>query len=52
VDDYGSFDGCRKAVDMFRAKHKIYEPIRFIRETVHMGRMNFEGIWWRKRVSD
>ena len=25
VDDYGSFEGCRKAVNLFRTKHKIYE---------------------------
>ena len=27
VDDYGSFDGCRRAVDEFRAEHGIDEPL-------------------------
>jgi O-methyltransferase len=28
VDDYGSFEGCRRAVDEFRAEHGITEPIK------------------------
>lgn len=52
VDDFGSFEGCRNAVDLYRAKHKIYEPIRFIRENQAMGRLNFEAIWWKKRTFD
>jgi Macrocin-O-methyltransferase (TylF) len=27
VDDYGRFDGCRRAVDEFRGEHGIAEPI-------------------------
>ena len=27
LDDYGSFPGCREAVDEFRAEHGITEPI-------------------------
>jgi hypothetical protein len=52
VDDFGSFEGCRNAVDMFRAKHHIYEPMRFVRENEAMGRLNFEAVWWRKRKSN
>jgi O-methyltransferase len=27
IDDYGSFEGCRRAVDEFRAEHGITEPL-------------------------
>jgi len=50
VDDFGSFEGCRNAVDLYRAKYKIYEPMRFIRENQAMGRLNFEAVWWKKRT--
>src|SRR3954471_1192640 len=33
IDDYGSFDGCRRAVDEFRAAHGIGEPIEAIDHT-------------------
>jgi hypothetical protein len=52
VDDFGSFEGCRNAVDLYRAKYKIYEPMRFIGENHAMGRLNFEAIWWKKRTLD
>jgi len=52
VDDFGSFEGCRNAVDLYRAKYKIYEPMRFIRENHAMGRLNFEAVWWKKRTVD
>jgi O-methyltransferase len=39
VDDYGSFDGCRQAVDEFRAAHGISEPIEAIDHT---------GARWRR----
>jgi O-methyltransferase len=42
VDDYGSFEGCRQAVDEFRAEHGITEPI----ETI-----DYTGARWR-RTSD
>jgi hypothetical protein len=53
VDDYGSFNGCRKAIDMFRTKHRIFEPIHFIQEpsTDNKKRTTFEAIWWQKRGS-
>jgi O-methyltransferase len=39
IDDYGSFDGCRQAVDEFRAAHGITEPIEAIDHT---------GARWRR----
>jgi O-methyltransferase len=42
LDDYGSFEGCRRAVEEFRARHGIAEPIEHI---------DFTGARWR-RVDD
>lgn len=42
IDDYGAFQGCRQAVDQFRAENGITEPIE---------RIGFAGARWR-RVSD
>jgi O-methyltransferase len=39
LDDYGSFEGCRQAVDEFRSEHGIAEPI----ETI-----DFTGARWRR----
>lgn len=39
IDDYGSFDGCRQAVDEFRREHGIGEPIEGIDHT---------GARWRR----
>ena len=39
IDDYGSFDGCRQAVDEFRREHGISEPIEGIDHT---------GARWRR----
>jgi O-methyltransferase len=39
LDDYGSFEGCRRAVDEFRAEHGIAEPIEPI---------DFTGARWRR----
>ncbi len=39
LDDYGSFEGCRRAVDEFRGEHGIGEPIE---------RIDFTGARWRK----
>ena len=39
LDDYGSFEGCRRAVDEFRAEHGITEPIEPI---------DFTGARWRR----
>jgi O-methyltransferase len=33
LDDYGSFEGCRRAVDEFRARHGIEEPIERVDST-------------------
>jgi O-methyltransferase len=41
IDDYGSFDGCRQAVDEFRAAHGITEPIEPIDHT---------GARWRRET--
>jgi hypothetical protein len=40
VDDYGSTPGCAKAVDEFRAKRGIAEP---------MVKIDWTGTYWRKR---
>jgi len=39
VDDYGNIDGCRQAVDDFRAAQGITEPIT---------RIDWTGAYWRK----
>ena len=49
IDDYGSFEGCREAVDMFRIKHHIYEPLHYIREENQIRYIMFEAVWWKKR---
>lgn len=49
VDDYGSFEGCREAVEKFRTKHQIFESMHFIREENMVGYIQFEAVWWRKR---
>jgi O-methyltransferase len=33
VDDYGSFEGCRRAVDEFRSEHGVVEPIQRVDST-------------------
>jgi len=33
LDDYGSFEGCRRAVEEFRAEHGITEPIEVVDST-------------------
>ena len=45
VDDYGSYNGCRTAVDEFRAEHHIQEPFHVVNETGNP----FEAIWWRRK---
>ena len=49
IDDFGSFTGCRAAVNKFRSENMIYEPMMFIREDKNLARINFEAVWWRKR---
>ncbi len=41
VDDYGLFEGCRRAVDEFRRAHAIGEPLERIDRT---------GVRWRKQT--
>ena len=50
VDDFGSFEGCREAIDSFRTKHHIYEPLHFIREENQVKYIMFEAVWWQKRL--
>jgi len=44
VDDYGSFAGCKAAVDEFRSEHGIESPMHEVDE----GGRRFEAVWWRK----
>lgn len=39
IDDYGAIRACRQAVDEFRARHAIVEPLVEI---------DWSGRWWRK----
>ena len=45
IDDYGSFEGCKRAVNRYRAEHNVTERIWPIFEDLR-GRV--EAIWWRK----
>ena len=49
VDDYGSFEGCRRAVDFFRQSVGDYEPLFPIFEKDDSTK--FEAVWWRKPKS-
>lgn len=44
VDDYGSFQGCRNAVNEFRKKRNITTPMVQIEERDD----KFEAVWWQK----
>ena len=46
VDDYGSFEGCRRAVDVFKASVEDNAPLIPIFE--HDKGAHFEAVWWRK----
>jgi hypothetical protein len=48
VDDYGSFEGCRRAIDEYRTTHRIFEPLHFIREDNEVVQIRFEAVWWQK----
>jgi len=39
LDDYNHVPGCKKAVDDYRAEHKIHEPIREI---------DWTGVYWQR----
>jgi O-methyltransferase len=43
VDDYGSFEGCRRAVDEFRSEHGIAEPLECVDSTCVRWRRESEG---------
>ena len=43
VDDYGSFEGCRRAVDEFRGEHGVAEPIEKVDSTC---------VRWRRERSE
>jgi O-methyltransferase len=41
VDDYGAVPGCKAAIDEFRQRHGVCEPLEPI---------DWSGVYWRKRV--
>lgn len=43
VDDYGAVAGCREAVDDFRERFAVKEPIQWV---------DWTGIYWRKPIGD
>lgn len=45
VDDYGSYRGCRDAIDSFRSSHGIRDQMFPIEEN----QGHYEAVWWRKR---
>lgn len=50
VDDYGTFYGCRRAVDEFRSSRGITSSLHNVVETGWGGVNNgwVEAVWWRK----
>jgi len=46
IDDYGSYKGCRMAVDEYREAHGIWEPMIPVYENAEG---QFEAVWWQKR---
>jgi len=44
VDDYGSFNGCKVAVEEFRAQHNITSPLYTQYTPEPNG--NFEAVYW------
>jgi len=51
VDDYGSFQGCRQAVDQYRAAHAITEPLEAVDSTcVRWRRRADPAPGWRRRL--
>ena len=55
VDDFGSFEGCREAINTYRQRNGIYESLQYIRENNAGGAIpeksiiTFEAVWWQKR---
>ena len=39
IDDYGAVDGCKRAVQEFRSKFEIEEPLQ---------KIDWGGVYWRK----
>jgi FkbM family methyltransferase len=52
VDDYGSYRGCRDAIEKFRGEYGIHDPVHYIREDLPAlkipRKITFEAIWWIK----
>jgi len=46
IDDYGSFEGCRRATDEFRHKHGITTRMHKVEE--ERNPRTFEAVWWQK----
>ena len=44
-DDWGSFNGCRRAIEAFRVERNVTSPINWIREYPGDG---VEAVWWLK----
>jgi O-methyltransferase len=42
VDDYGSVEACRRAVDEYRSRHGVVEPIEAIDD---------DGVFWRRQAT-
>jgi len=47
VDDYGSYKGCRMAVDQYRKDNGIYDPMIPVFENPQG---EYEAVWWQKRT--
>ena len=45
IDDYGAISGCRAAVDEYRARHHITEPMEFVKDRQQ------SCVFWRKTRS-
>eukprot|EP00929_Paragymnodinium_shiwhaense_P119550 TRINITY_DN91455_c0_g1_i1.p1 TRINITY_DN91455_c0_g1~~TRINITY_DN91455_c0_g1_i1.p1 ORF type:complete len:329 (+),score=66.45 TRINITY_DN91455_c0_g1_i1:64-1050(+) len=48
VDDYGSYDGCRAAIEKFRMEHNIKDEMVPVKE-VRGGKEQHEAVWWQKK---
>jgi len=50
LDDYGSFAGCQRATDKYRAEHNISEPMHKVKELRKNrdGGVMYEAVWWKK----
>jgi hypothetical protein len=50
VDDYGSFNGCKQAINLFRNVRRITEPLHFVHEKFPQFKeaIYFEAVFWQK----